>query len=77
MSYILFSTAPQPKSGNILFVKGEVQGGDRDIEPLPSHEINPDEIDIDADSSSEDEANDDEGKSPSRQVVGSIPAEVK
>ncbi|KAI5742072.1 hypothetical protein M8J77_002699 [Diaphorina citri] len=67
------SFAPQPKSGNILFVKGEVQGGDRDIEPLPSHEINPDEIDIDADSSSEDEANDDEDMPIEKK---SIPAEV-
>uniref|UniRef100_A0A8D9DPY9 Pre-mRNA-splicing factor SYF1 n=3 Tax=Cacopsylla melanoneura TaxID=428564 RepID=A0A8D9DPY9_9HEMI len=49
------SFAPAPKGGNILFVKGEVQGGDRESAPLPSHEVNPDEIDID-DSGSESES---------------------
>lgn len=54
-----FFAASQSKGGAILFVKGEVQGGDRKGEPLPSHEVNPDEIDIDDSSEEEKEDEDD------------------
>lgn len=73
------SFASQSKGGAILFVKGEVQGGDRKGEPLPSHEVNPDEIDIDDSSEEEKEDEDDKEDEEEEEMPvekKSIPAEV-
>lgn len=50
-----------PKGGNILFVRGETQGGDREAARV----VNPDEIDIDEEeedgSGSEESGKEEEG----------------
>lgn len=65
-----------PKGGNILFVRGETQGGDRDA----SRVANPDEIDIDEEEddnsgSEESEKEEDEGNDVPIQKQ-TVPSEV-
>jgi len=61
MYCLCVSTAhQQPKGGNILFVRGEMQGQDTDGTDT-SRVVNPDEINIDMDDEDEeDEADDSE-----------------
>jgi hypothetical protein len=55
MYYLCVSTAhQQPKGGNILFVRGEMQGQDTDGTDT-TRVVNPDEINIDMDDEDEDE----------------------
>lgn len=57
MAHLERPAQQQPKGGNILFVRGETQGQDRDGNDT-TRVINPDEINIDYDEEDEDEADD-------------------
>jgi hypothetical protein len=56
---LVFLAQQQPKGGNILFVRGETQGQDRDGTDT-TRVINPDEINIDYDDEEEDDDDDDD-----------------
>lgn len=51
IQFPFFTFTVMPKGGNILFVRGETQGGDREAARV----VNPDEIDIDDDEEEEED----------------------
>lgn len=60
LQFLLLLTAQQPKGGNILFVRGETQGQDRDGTDT-TRVVNPDEINIDEDDDDDDDGKDSDG----------------